>query len=104
MKAQDVVKGQTIIGHGEIVSVLHGYTSMFFILKGGKQLQMPKNESVRTLPARDAKGRFVARVVVVISYCVELGDIVTTHLGVKAARRAVSLHKVFFPAGSSVVC
>lgn len=103
MKAQDVTKGMTIKGNGVVTAVHHGYNTMFFILKGGAQVSYGKNELLATLPARDAKGRFMARVVVVLSYCEELGDIVTTHVGMKSARLAVSLHKAIWPNGHSVV-
>ena len=103
MQAQDVVKGMTLKGRGVVVAVHHGYNSMFFILKGGQQVTLAKTAKVATLPARDAKGRFMPRVVLVLAYCAELGDIVTTHVGVKAAKLARALHLEFFPNGSAVI-
>lgn len=103
MQAQDVVKGMTIKGQGIVTAVHHGYRTMHFILKGGKTFQALKTDNLSTLPARDSKGRFMARVVLVLSYCAELGDVVTTHLGVKAARRAVALHLMIWPNGKSAV-
>lgn len=103
MQASHVVKGQTIKNHGIVTAVQHLHKSVVFILRGGKSLTVGKGDNLDTLPARDTLGRFMARVHVVLSYCEELGDIVTTHVGIKAARLAVALHKLIFPNGNSVV-
>lgn len=103
MKAQDVVKGQTIKGQGVVTAVHNGYNTTHFILKGGKTFNANKNAELSTLPARDAKGRFMARVHLVLSYCEELGDVVTTHLGIKAAKRAVQIHNEIWPGSSAVI-
>lgn len=103
MQASNITRGQTIIGHGIVTAIQTLNRSVVFYFRGCGYLQVLKTDNLRTLPARDAKGRFMARVVLVLSYCAELGDIVTTHLGVREARRAVALHMTIWPNGKSVV-
>lgn len=103
MQASQITRGQTIVGHGVVTAIQTLHRSVVFYIHGGGYLQVLKTDNLATLPARDARGRFLARVILVLSYCAELGDIVTTHLGVKAARRAVALHLSIWPNGQSAV-
>ena len=107
MQASQITKGMQVMtgtkGYRKVLSVQPMHRTVILILSGGFYMTPLKNEDMQTPPARDAKGRFMARVILVLSYCAELGDIVTTHLGVKAARRAVALHMTIWPNGKSAV-
>ena len=103
MQAKDVVVGMTIMGDGVVTAIQHFTNSVHFIFKGGSTRTVANVCGLDVLPARDAKGRFMPRVHLVLAYCAELGDIVTTHVGVKAAKLARALHLEFFPNGSAVI-
>lgn len=107
MQAKNVVVGMQVLtgtkGYRKVLSVQHLHRTTILILSGGIYMSPLKNEDMQTLPARDAKGRFMPRVHLVLAYCAELGDIVTTHVGVKAAKLARALHLEFFPNGSAVI-
>lgn len=107
MQAQQITKGMQVKtgdeGYRKVLAVNKLSRTVILVLSGGIYMSPQRGEKMETLPARDAKGRFVARVHLVLSYCRELGDIVTTHLGIRAARRAVALHMSIWPEGNSQV-
>lgn len=107
MQASQITKGMQVMtgtkGYRKVLSVQPLHRTVILILSGGIYMTPLKNEDMQTLPARDAKGRFMARVYLVLSYCAELGEIVTTHIGRKSAHLAARIHKTIWPNGSAVV-